>query len=134
MAIDVALRRFVRERAQHRCEYCGLHQEELPFATFHIEHVIAKQHGGSDDASNLCLACHWCNFHKGPNLTTLVHDELVPLFNPRLQTWNDHFEISGDQIIGLTNVGKGSVKLLNMNDNERCKLRRSARNRDLTND
>lgn len=134
MAIDIALRRFVRERAQQRCEYCGLHQDDLPFATFHIEHVIAKQHGGPDDRSNLCLSCHWCNFQKGPNLSTLVTGAIVPLFNPRTQNWHDHFEMSGNRIIGLTTVGEGTVMLLNMNDDERCRLRRLALHRDLTND
>ncbi|HXK00748.1 MAG TPA: HNH endonuclease [Verrucomicrobiae bacterium] len=35
----------------------------------HVEHIIAKQHGGSGDAENLALACHRCNLQKGPNLT-----------------------------------------------------------------
>jgi 5-methylcytosine-specific restriction endonuclease McrA len=35
----------------------------------HIEHIIAKQHGGSDDSENLALACHRCNVRGGPNLT-----------------------------------------------------------------
>lgn len=60
MAIDSAVRRLVRTRAANRCEYCRCHQDELPFVTFHVEHVIARQHGGSDDESNLCLSCHWC--------------------------------------------------------------------------
>ncbi|HXK07029.1 MAG TPA: HNH endonuclease [Verrucomicrobiae bacterium] len=34
-----------------------------------MEHIIAKQHGGPDDADNLALACHRCNLRKGPNLT-----------------------------------------------------------------
>ena len=34
----------------------------------HIEHIVAKQHGGLDDFSNLALACHRCNDQKGPNL------------------------------------------------------------------
>jgi 5-methylcytosine-specific restriction endonuclease McrA len=35
----------------------------------HIEQVIARQPGGSDEIDNLALACHRCNLHKGPNLT-----------------------------------------------------------------
>ena len=98
MSVDANLRRLVRERAENRCEYCGCHQDELPFVTFHVEHIIARQHGGADDESNLCLACHWCNFHKGPNLSTIVDGELVPLFHPRLQRWDDHFANLEDMI------------------------------------
>lgn len=83
MAIDAALRRFVRQRADDRCEYCGMRQDELPFVTFHVEHILARQHGGTDDANNLCEACHWCNSAKGTNLATLVDGQLVRLFNPR---------------------------------------------------
>ena len=51
----------VWRRAGEACEYCGLSQDAAPFAVFHVEHIIAKQHGGIDDASNLALSCHHCN-------------------------------------------------------------------------
>jgi len=79
--------------------------------------------GSTDDDSNLCLACHWCNFHKGPNLATLVDNELVPLFHPRQQDGNDHFALKGNQIVGITATGRGTVELFSMNDDDRCKLR-----------
>ena len=66
--MDAGTRRFVRERAGERCEYCRLHQRNGEFM-HHIEQVIARQHGGSDEIDNLALACHRCNLHKGPNLT-----------------------------------------------------------------
>ena len=58
--IDAGIRRLVRERAKDRCEYCGLHQENSELI-HHIEHVIARQHGGLDHVDNLALACHRCN-------------------------------------------------------------------------
>ena len=129
MAVDAATRRLVRQRADDRCEYCRCHQDDQPFLTFHIEHIVARQHGGSDHESNLCVACHWCNLHKGPNLTTLVQGELVVLFHPRTQDWKLHFEIRGDRVAGLTPVGIGTVELLNMNDEDRCELRRESSRR-----
>jgi hypothetical protein len=124
MAIDAAARRFVRARAGHRCEYCHCRQQDVPVVTFHIEHVISRQHGGSDRSSNLCLSCHWCNFHKGPNIGTRVRGRLVPLFHPRLDDWDEHFRIVADRIEGRTPVGRGTVNLLAMNDDERRHLRR----------
>jgi 5-methylcytosine-specific restriction endonuclease McrA len=123
--IDAATRRRVRSRARHRCEYCGLTQEADPFFRFHIEHIIAQQHGGGDDLTNLALACHHCNLHKGPNLAGIDPDtqELVPLFNPRLQRWADHFEVEGAWILGRTPVGRATVRVLAMNADDQLVLR-----------
>jgi len=50
--MDAALRAFVRERAGRRCEYCHLREEDAGTLAFQIEHIIAKQHGGTDDPSD----------------------------------------------------------------------------------
>ncbi len=126
MAIDAALRRFVRQRAADHCEYCGLHQADLPFVMLHVDHVISKQHLGSDEADNLCLACHWCNFNKGTNIATRESAALVPLFNPRTQAWDEHFALSRGRIVGLTPIGRGTVRLLDMNDEDRRQIRAAA--------
>ena len=83
--MDTATRSMVRQRAGNRCEYCRILQEQMSAAAFHVDHIIPKQHGGSDDASNLALACYHCNLRKGPNLTGIDPDTgaLVPLFHPR---------------------------------------------------
>ena len=59
--MDAALRAFVRERASRRCEYCRLHEEDAGTLAFQIEHIISKQHGGTDDPGGLCYACAQCN-------------------------------------------------------------------------
>lgn len=43
----------VRERAGNRCEYCGILQEQLSAAVFHVDHITPKQHGSSDRPSTL---------------------------------------------------------------------------------
>jgi hypothetical protein len=45
--MDARLRAQVRDRAGGRCEYCRIHEDEDPFFTFPIDHVIAQQHGGA---------------------------------------------------------------------------------------
>ena len=62
----------VQERAGHRCEYCQLHQEDSPLAVMHVEHIIPRIHGGTDDLDNLAPACIDCNLHKGPNLQGVI--------------------------------------------------------------
>ncbi len=67
-------------------EYFGLPQEATPDLSFHVEHIVARQHGGTDDLANLALACGQCNLHKGPNVTAIDPwggDAPVALFNPR---------------------------------------------------
>ncbi len=121
--IDAESRRHVRQRADHRCEYCRL-PEELGDVTFHIEHIVARQHHGGDELSNLALACDRCNLFKGPNLSTKVEGETVELFHPRQHEWHDHFAFSGPEIVGLTPTGRATVQLLKMNTPRRIAIRR----------
>jgi hypothetical protein len=123
--ISAAIRDQVRMRARNQCEYCHLPQSAAAFFSFHIEHVRAKQHGGPDDPSNLALACPDCNAHKGPNLSTIdpMTNALVPVFDPRRHAWEEHFEMDGSAIVGLTAIGRGTVELLKMNDMGRLEMR-----------
>ena len=118
-------RRLVRQRAQDRCEYCQLAQEHYPSWRHHVEHIVAKKHGGTDDLSNLALACVRCNLGKSSNLTGIdpVTGEIVPLFNPRTADWTDHFQFINCSIEGLSSIGRATVGVLNMNDEERRRLR-----------
>jgi 5-methylcytosine-specific restriction endonuclease McrA len=122
--MDATARDLVRRRAGDRCEYCRLHQEHSGLR-HHIEHITAKQHGGSDDADNLALACHRCNLHKGTNLTGIDPQtgQLAPIFHPRRDRWSDHFTFEGTCINGVSAVGRATVQVLNMNDARRLELR-----------
>jgi 5-methylcytosine-specific restriction endonuclease McrA len=100
--MDAGLRALVWERAGGRCEYCRLHHTDADFFAFHIEHVIAKQHGGGERSENLCLSCAECNWAKGPNLAGLLGGKLYPLFNPRKQRWKRHFRWRGTALAGKT--------------------------------
>lgn len=125
MCMDTATREFVRSRSGNRCEYCRLPQSAAPFLTFHIEHVEAQQHVLDDSLDNLALACPDCNRYKGPNLTTLAPQtrDIVRLFHPRRDLWEEHFELRGSLVVGLTDVGVATVRLLQMNVAERVKMR-----------
>jgi hypothetical protein len=92
---------------------------------FHIEHIVAKQHGGSDDPSNLALACGRCNLHKGPNLTGIdpLSGNIALLFHPRRDDWKLHFTLVNGSISGLTEMGRTTVRLLAMNAPDRIAIR-----------
>ena len=111
--MDPSLRRFVRHRAGERCEYCRLHQIHCQVSR-HVDHIVAKQHGGPETPDNLALACLRCNLCKGPNLTGIdpTTMQVVALFHPRQDRWADHFAYLGARIGGLTPTGRATVELL----------------------
>src|SRR5436190_1890434 len=96
---------FVCARAGFRCEYCRLRQKHSPLV-LQIEHSIPKKHGGGDDVDNLCVACDRCNLHKSSNLTGIDPEtkQVVPLFNPRTDQWNEHFFVAEVEIQGATPI------------------------------
>lgn len=120
-----SLRQRVRSRADNRCEYCHLPDFAAPLSTFHVEHVIAKQHGGSDDLFNRAWSCHRCNFSKGPNLSGRdpLTGNIVLLFNPRKQSWKRHFKWSGATLSGRTQTGRATIGVLDINGPQRIELR-----------
>jgi hypothetical protein len=85
---------------------------------FHIDHVVARQHGGEASPENLALACLHCNRHKGPNIAGRNPEtgEIVPLFHPRRDRWGDHFEWNGGDLIGKTEIGRATIQVLAIND------------------
>lgn len=120
-------RQFVRDRAGRRCEYCGISEDDDFVLLFHIEHIRARQHGGSDAEDNLALACHHCNLHKGPNLSGVdpQTDAVVELYHPRRDRWRDRFKQIDGLIQGTSATGRATVRVLAMNRSDRVELRRA---------
>jgi hypothetical protein len=94
-----------------------------------IDHIIPKAVGGSDDEENLWLACRLCNSYKGTQ--TEAKDPItrltVKLFNPRLQTWQQHFRWinSGILIEGKTDIGRTTAVALQLNNSYAATVRQA---------
>jgi HNH endonuclease len=118
------LQQRVRRRARYRCEYCQLPQSASRLR-HQIDHIVADQHEGGDDPENLALACAHDNLHKGPNIAGLdpVTREVTRLYNPRRDRWRDHFAWVGATLIGLTPIGRTTIRVLAMNDPEQVAIR-----------
>ncbi|MBF9058172.1 HIT domain-containing protein [Rhodobacterales bacterium HKCCSP123] len=54
----------VLKRAKYRCELCGAHEDQI---ALHIDHIVPRARGGSDDLSNLQALCMTCNTNKRDN-------------------------------------------------------------------
>lgn len=53
----------ILERDRFTCRYCGV---AVNLRTAHVDHVVPRVKGGSDDAANLAASCRHCNLSKGP--------------------------------------------------------------------
>ena len=126
--LPLALDRRIRAVANHRCGYC-LSPQHLVMARLEIEHIIPLSKGGSNDESNLWLACPICNRHKANKVVGIDPESgrEIPLFHPRQQTWADHFcwIDNGLYLAGLTPVGRATIAALQMNDDPDALLVRS---------
>jgi hypothetical protein len=101
--------------------------QALSFLPFQIDHVIARQHGGKTNASNLALACPYDNGFKGPNIAGLDPrtGRLVRLFHPRRHRWERHFRWDGPVLVGRTPMGRATIKVLAINHPLRVEQRRA---------
>jgi hypothetical protein len=126
--IPIVLRRLVEERANYRCEYCQL-PAGVAFFAHEIDHVIAQKHGGATNADNLALTCWRCNRHKGTDLGSFDPETgaFSFLFNPRTQKWAEHFTFSELNLVGLTPMGRTTIRLLQINSDERLAERQRLR-------
>jgi HNH endonuclease len=124
VTLSAEIRDLVRIRASHVCEYCRL-PEDASVLLHQIDHIIGRQHNGSDNVENLCLACIRCNLKKGPNIASIDPQTniVTALYHPRTQTWEHHFQLVEARVIGLTTEGRATVALIDANSADRIRLR-----------
>lgn len=100
------------------CEYCWSQARFAP-DPFSIEHIVPRSKGGTDEDGNLALACQGCNGRKYNHIEARdpVNGNLVSLFHPRQQRWEEHFAWNSDftRVIGLTPVGRATLERLQLN-------------------
>lgn len=116
--ISEKLRLTIINRARGRCEYCQSLMKNA-IHTFHIDHIQPLDKKGTSQADNLALSCGGCNSSKSSRIQGIDPISLLPtpFFNPRKDTWKEHFSWSDDflEIIGLTPIGRATVETLRMN-------------------
>lgn len=117
----------VREAFADRCAYCQCSQTYVP-GKLEIEHIHPESRGGTSEESNLCLACRTCNLAKSNQIEAIdpLAGRSFPLFNPRTQTWNEHFQWTPDgaKLLGKTPVGRATIIALNLNNELAVAVRR----------
>jgi hypothetical protein len=116
--ISNALREAVILRASNCCEYCKSQDKYSP-TSFTIDHIIPESLDGATIFENLAYACFLCNRLKSNKIKTFdeLTEKWVYLFNPRINDWHEHFAWNQEAtlIIGITIIGRCSVKELKLN-------------------
>jgi HNH endonuclease len=102
------------------CEHCLIHEDDTHFGC-QVDHIISEKHGGQTEANNLAHACTFCNQYKGSDIASIVQGTkvLVRLFNPRLDSWREHFMLEQNHILPLTDVRRVTAQILRLNDTDR---------------
>lgn len=117
----------VAARAGHRCEYCHAPESAFNFP-FEVEHVVPSASGGGEAASNLALSCRSCNVYKGSRtrITDPETDAEVPVFDPRADQWDEHFQADRKTglIVGITARGRATIETLGLNNGFQLRARR----------
>ena len=126
MSISPSLRQQIRQEAHYCCGYCQT-QERVSGIPLTMEHLIPVASGGSNLETNLWLSCRLCNEAKGTQINAVDPETgiAVPLFNPRTQSWHEHFkwDSSKTRIVGLTPIGRATIEALQLNDEFRIASR-----------
>lgn len=119
--IDADLRNRVVAHFQSRCAYCRSPLMLFPGSET-IDHILPKAESGTDDESNLCVACWWCNLRKADRLTAVdpLTGRRTRLYHPRRQRWTDHFGWNADftRLLGRTICGRATIAALDLNARE----------------
>jgi HNH endonuclease len=117
------IRILVATRSLFRCEYCLL-PDKVSFYNFQIDHIISLKHGGTNDVENLAYCCPDCNYAKGTDLGSMLNNnELVRFFNPRIDVWNEYFELINGSILSKNDIGKVTEQIFKFNDIDRLIFR-----------
>jgi HNH endonuclease len=111
-------RLLVAQRASFCCEYCWSQAKYSP-DYFSVEHIIPRIKNGVNELFNLAYACLACNNHKYVHIEAIdpVSGVLSPLYNPRIDAWEQHFRWSNDYAIltGISPIGRATVDKLKLN-------------------
>jgi hypothetical protein len=117
--ISAELRQTVADRAKQLCEYCLIAEADT-FYGCEVDHIISIKHGGSTEPDNLAYACVLCNRAKGSDIGSIsTTGEFTRFFNPRNDSWAEHFRLKGAKIEPLTTIGEVTARILGFNESAR---------------
>jgi hypothetical protein len=95
---------------------------------FEVDHIVPQASAGGDERENLALCCKSCNMRKSDHISGVDPEsrEKTVLFNPRQDTWNEHFDFDAGrfQLLGRTPIGRATIEQLRMNTSYQIEARK----------
>ena len=117
--LPTALRQRLIEADDHRCAYCQTAQSHSGNPMV-VDHIWPRSKGGDTSFENLCFSCYRCNLFKGSRVKAVdpLSGEIIPLFHPRTDRWDDHFrwDDASLHLLGRTPVGRATIAALHINN------------------
>lgn len=103
------------------------HPDHFSNGLYAVDHIIPHSIKPDDSTDNLAWAYPACNSCKSDKVEGTDPESGITtrLFNPRYQNWRDHFDWSADghQIFGLSDIGRTTVAVLELNRPESVNVR-----------
>ena len=122
MSISDEARQTVRARANFRCEYCEVGEDDTG-GELTIDHYQPQSAGGADDLDNLVYACYRCNLYKSDYWKAGEIDRRI--INPRLESAAKHFWLSPNgNLYALSEPAKFTIERLRLNRSALVRHRR----------
>jgi hypothetical protein len=83
----------------------------------HIDHIFRASMVVEPPRTTSPYRASNCNSYEGPNLSGIdpTAGQIVTLFHPRRDRWEDHFQWLGPFLRGLTPVSRATITVLNIN-------------------
>jgi len=63
--VSPKLRFLILKRDRYRCQLCGIAASDSPDVRLHVDHIVSRANGGTNESSNLHTLCADCNHGKG---------------------------------------------------------------------
>ena len=106
-------REAARRRADFRCGYCGVREEDAG-SRLTIDHYKPTSQGGTDELINLVYCCHACNNFKGESW--FGSDAPDHILHPHLDDLTQHIAENAERLlVGLTQTEQFHIACLHLN-------------------
>ena len=101
-----------------------MHEDNAGFP-HQIDHIISRKHGGSSGIGNLATLASSAIVTKVQISRRIDRSgRPIRLFDPRRDSWDEHFKLDGPIIQPLTPIGEVTARMLRLNAAERVIERR----------
>lgn len=113
------------------CCECCLSPVAYSPDSFSVEHIWRRAKDGTDEPADLAFSCQGCNNRKYTATASAdpITGEMVPLFHPRRDRWQDHFAWNNEYhiLLGTSPTGRATIARLDLNRPGVVGLRRALR-------